>query len=1015
MKITNLTRRAALVVCALAAAGAVSASVIQSVICVPWQGNPLKHHTAVSGKQVELKGVIKTTSGNQIWYRWVFGDGTETAVQSLQNATKYNVEVMHTYTGAEGTPFTARLQVDEVDNTLANKIEDTFLVKLQTDNLDSKINMAIDRGLWYLYKSGSAGSPYYHTFDDSPFMVWGYSSYFASPTASAVQAFEINGHKETGDKNEDPYVEYVEWGLNWLFNGYYSSTSYLMLRSVNLTTQHGENPDTDGNGKGIECRDYGYRPAYQGGMVIDAIVASGTPDADCGRDFDGDGLNETYREVVQDMCDGYAWGQYDSTTGSYGIIGGWRYDWNEWPDNSACQWAAIGMIPAQEPPWNCTVPQWVKDLNNNWLNYSHSSWSGGLYGGFGYTSSGGGYGTTPAGMVQLVFAGKTTSDPRWVRCERWFADNWTTILNNNFLYGFYSLAKAMRLALPDPVVQFYNGFDWYRGSGSVMGLAEKIANALVANGYWSVNYGPNLETAWSVIILRPVLFSEAPIACFDASPNPSYPDQPVEFDPRCSGHSEPGKTIDNLVKFEWDWDNDGTYDESTTTPDIVTHSFSCASIPCEYPVTLRVTDDSTPTRTATYVLKVEITNPPHPPVARADGPYMVSLCDGDVLVLDGSGSYDPDEGTHEAGCPTCPDDTITKYEWDLGGAPWDYGDAAGEIFDLTASYKTWFPTAGKYDVGLRVTDNTAASYPNSGEPDLTDESFAEVDVYDGCICEVQATVGCLYVTLCWDDVGADRYYIYRSFQGPNRAFQDMANTTDTCKTMGSFGMGQDTWFRVMAVTGNRRCLSKAVFVKGDPELCRPVADANGPYNACLGEVMTLDGSGSVALSGTIVAWDWDLDNDGAYDDAIGETVQVIWTATGTYTVGLKVTSSDSLVLSDTDEATVVVEECGCDPPSVTCTQTTKCSNLARYYRELRASSDCYDPKDLDIWVGDTATPGFIAGPFKDEDVVRISKAATATVKPGTTPCVAAIITVKGQATMWAVDPLGETGTPVVCP
>jgi PKD repeat protein len=978
----------------------------------------LKHHTAVSVKPVELKGVIKTATTSQIWYRWVFGDGTSSAVQSLQNATKYNVEVMHTYTGAEGTPFTARLQVDEVDNTMANKVEDTFLVKLQTDNLDSKVNMAIDRGLWYLYKAGSANSSYYHTFDGSPFMVWGYSSYFASPTASAVQAFEINGHKETGNKDEDPYVEYVEWGLNWLFNGWYYQNYYPMLQAINLGVQHGENPDTNGNGKGIECRDYGYRPAYQGGMVIDAIIATGTPDADCGRDFDGDGTNDTYREVVQDMCDAYAWGQYDDSTGSYGIIGGWRYDWNQWPDNSACQWGAIGLIPAQDPPWNCVVPQWVKDLNDNWLDYSHQSWSGGLYGGFGYTGSGWGYGLTPAGMVQLVFAGKETTDDRWVRCERWFADDWTTIRNNNFLYGFYSFAKAMRLALPNPVVQFYNGYDWYRGTATVQGLADKIATPLVNNGYWSVNYGPNLETAWCIIILRPVLFSEAPIACFDANPNPSYPDMPIEFDPRCSGHSEPGKTIDNLVKFEWDWDNDGTYDEDTATPEIVAHAFSCAAIPCVYPVALRVTDDSTPTRTATYVLNVEITNPPHPPEARPNGPYMVSLCDGDVLVLDGSASSDPDEGTHEAGCPTCPDDTITKYEWDLGGAPWDYGDAAGAILDLTASYKTWFPTAGKHDVGLRVTDNTAAAYPSSGWPDLTDESFAEVDVFDGCICDIEATVYCLAVKLCWEDVGADRYYIYRSFQGPNRAFQDMANTTDTCKTMGSFGMGQDTWFRVMAVTGSRRCLSKPVFVRGDPELCKPVADANGPYtDICAGDEMTLDGSASYPLSGTIVAWDWDLDNDGEYDDAFGETVNVIWTDPGTYTVGLKVTSSDSLVLSDTDETTVVVVDCARTPPEVTCTETRKCSNLSRYYRELTAvtTPGGYEPTDIEIYVGDTATPGFFAGPFKTGDVVRISNSSVARVRPGTTPCVAGIITVVGQPTLWGKDPEGLIGTPVVCP
>jgi hypothetical protein len=883
------------------------------VICVPWQGNINKYHTTWSGLNVFLKGVIETDSTAQIWYKWNFGDGTESAVSSATGKTKYNVEITHTYTGAEGTPFTAKLLVAD-NNALANPIEDPYLVKIEPVGLDSKINVAIDNGLWYLYKSGSDTSSYYHTFDGSPFMVWSYSSYYASPTASAVHAFQINGHKETGDPDEDPYAEYVERGLNWLFNGYYYSSSYPMLRALTISTQPGGNPDTNSNGIGIEVRDYGYRPVYEGGMIMDAIIAAGTPGADSGRDFDGDGTNDTYQEVVQDMCDMYAYGQYDNTTGSYGVIGGWRYNWNEWPDNSACQWAAIGMIPAQELPWSCNVPGWVKTLNNNWLNYSYSTPFSGHpeWGGFGYTSPSWGDALTPSGMVQLSFCGQTTSDPRWVTCERWLADNWIVTrnwLNQNNVYAYYAFAKAMRLAQPNPVVTFSsNNFDWYRGSGITMGLAEKIADRLIANSYWDY-YGPNLGTAWCVIILKPVLFAEAPVACFDADPNPSYPDMPISFDPSCSGHSEPGKGISNLTLFEWDWNNDGVYDESTATPDVVTHSFPCAAIPCTYPVTLRVTDDSTPARTATYVMNIQITNPPHPPVARANGPYMVSLCPGDTLTLDGSGSYDPDEGTHEAGCGTCPDDTITAWDWDLNGAPWGYTDETGEVIAFGGGYTTYFNTAGNYNIGLRVTDNTAASYPGSGEPDLTDEDFSVVEVYDGCICELSAEVGCQYVTLSWGNVGADKYVIYKSTQGVNTGFEDTATTTETSKTLGSFVMGQTTYYRVMAITGNQKCLSKAIAVYADPELCNPTADTGGPYEGCVGEPVTLDGSGSTALAGTIVAWDWDLDNDGEYDDAFGETVQWTWNSEGTYTIGLKVTSSDSLTLTATAETTVEIETC----------------------------------------------------------------------------------------------------------
>ena len=60
----------------------------------------------------------------------------------------------------------------------------------------------------------------------------------------------------------------------------------------------------------------------------------------------------------------YSWGQYDDAT----VGGGWRYSWNSHPDNSACQWGAIGMIPA-ENLFGKPAPQWVKERNEVWLDH----------------------------------------------------------------------------------------------------------------------------------------------------------------------------------------------------------------------------------------------------------------------------------------------------------------------------------------------------------------------------------------------------------------------------------------------------------------------------------------------------------------------------------------------------------------------------------------------------------------------------------------------------------------------
>jgi PKD repeat protein len=83
----------------------------------------------------------------------------------------------------------------------------------------------------------------------------------------------------------------------------------------------------------------------------------------------------------------------------------------------------------------------------------------------------------------------------------------------------------------------------------------------------------------------------------------------------------------------------------------------------------------------------------------------------------------------------------------------------------------------------------------------------------------------------------------------------------------------------------------------------PVADAGGPYAGIEGQAILLDGSGSSDPDGTIASYEWDLDNDGQYDDASGVNPEVTFAGHGTYTIGLKVTDNMSAI----DEATTTAE------------------------------------------------------------------------------------------------------------
>ena len=91
----------------------------------------------------------------------------------------------------------------------------------------------------------------------------------------------------------------------------------------------------------------------------------------------------------------------------------------------------------------------------------------------------------------------------------------------------------------------------------------------------------------------------------------------------------------------------------------------------------------------------------------------------------------------------------------------------------------------------------------------------------------------------------------------------------------------------------------------------PTADAGGPYAVSHGGVVTLDASGSTDPGNDIVSYQWDLDNDGEYDDATGVAASFNAVASGTYVVGVEVTDSDGGV--GTDTATVTVSGTGAEP------------------------------------------------------------------------------------------------------
>ena len=82
---------------------------------------------------------------------------------------------------------------------------------------------------------------------------------------------------------------------------------------------------------------------------------------------------------------------------------------------------------------------------------------------------------------------------------------------------------------------------------------------------------------------------------FNWMPENSTMDEMIIFDASDSYDSD-----GTIILYEWDWDNDGNYDELYTGPN-ATHSWSNLD---NYAVSLRVTDDENVTDTVTRIINI---------------------------------------------------------------------------------------------------------------------------------------------------------------------------------------------------------------------------------------------------------------------------------------------------------------------------------------------------------------------------------------------------------------------------
>jgi len=532
-------------------------------------------HSACPSSAVTLKGT-SSVQGANITYDWNFGDGSAHATGVVTN--QYNVSATHVYAGVNLQNFVAVLTITDT-NTSEHASAQYFVQLVAPCNLAAQVNIAIDEGLWYLHRimwrsntsgttPGSVGAIPIGGWDDKPGSPGnpaacaggfqdtvrtgafaGCDNYNSSGVIDSdnVQAFEVNSHLEGGPAS-DPYTDDVARGLARIFqfvrSGPVANVTITYVNASCAAPPCNFNPDSNGNGIGIFSDvDSLAQPFYEGGQVMDAIVAAGTPAAVT---ITG-GLNvigRQYKDIVTDMGDGYAFCQYPHAPG-----GSWLYGCQQGEDNSVSQWAAIGFIGGSRG-FGVPTPAMVSSGNSVWA--SNSEAANGSWGYRGPSPVWGPYADTPSGLVQMVMDSAGRGDSRWDKSEAFMRDNFCNNPNafpNDFFsnavnapkaytYGLFSFTKGMLLHSPGGVLTPIKNLqdvvnasppapiDWYGAELSAGAPCDGVARSLVdrqglnggypptpavpTNGFWighsSVGQHFPFETAWSIIMLRKSVF-----------------------------------------------------------------------------------------------------------------------------------------------------------------------------------------------------------------------------------------------------------------------------------------------------------------------------------------------------------------------------------------------------------------------------------------------------------------------------------------------------------------------------
>jgi PKD repeat protein len=708
-----------------------------------------------SNSQNPAKGLAQQNVAIEVWGRaWDnnggitsatldFGDGSPVANLGIGNPSDY-LGTTHTY--ASFGVKTVTLSVTDSDGTVTK----TAKIKvLQAPTPEERINMAIEKGLLYMYKSKS-------NYDANRIYWYHASAYYGQGvTGSVLLAFEENGHLPGNNYSDDIYAEMVQKGLNTLL-------------SISAGTNANGAYIFNGNNHGTYANAFASMAFFV--SQPDAATAQATTINNPNSPFNG----QTYWAVGQEVLRAFQTNQgsngawYYPTTYASKALGG-----------STQQWPVLALITAQQR-WGIQPSQVVIDRafsafqalqngngaigyrsNTQWLN---SSKTGGILVAAALK------GVTPG-------AGDDALNNSVDRAIQYLGNVWNGSVSNGDnngpvgqMYAMYGVKKGFALLEVETINTVLGLRDWYKDQSSYLlgdpnlwapdgyslhpnigsnGRSTSYAFGTHSNGAWTSstwpNYGIDFTTAHAVLVLTQAVTIPLPVAIIatigDAGEVKANED--FDLDGTQSYHQDGDLAI---VSYSWEINAVGGANNPVATASGATPTIGGLN-PGEYQAILTVTDNNpeeaqTSSDTSTFFSVNKNFGPQSVPIPSGQIAYTAQVTQGGsvTITLDGSESSDP-EG-----------DPIVSYNWDLD-ADGDYDDATGVNPTMTltspgsvtialevCSENSYVDALGNTITETQCSTDNAPVLVIYSESDLSVTAISAANIVQGVSADLSATV-----------------------------------------------------------------------------------------------------------------------------------------------------------------------------------------------------------------------------------------------------------------------------------